>query len=70
MQPVQNLNQKQFIQFLNKDMKRMEPHERRPTVEDWDALVQEGFFHQPPYYKNEMNEALKTWRQCRAYHRS
>ena len=64
------MNQKEFIDFLTKDMKRIEPHERRPTVEDWGALVKEGFFHPPPYYKNEMNEALKIWRKWRTYHRS
>ena len=64
------MNQKEFIDFLTKDMKRIDLHEHRPTYLEWDALVQEGFFHPPPYYKNEINEALKIWRKWRASHRS
>ena len=64
------MNQKEFIDFLNKDMRLIGLHERRPTVGDWDVLVQEGLFHPAPYYKNEIPDALKSWRKWRAYHRS
>jgi len=64
------MNQKEFIDFLIKDMKRIHLHERRPTLEEWNELTQEGFFHPPPYYKNELNEALKIWRTWRTYRSS
>jgi hypothetical protein len=64
------MNQKEFIDFLTHDMKRIGLYERRPTMEDWDALVQEGFFHPPPYYKNEIPVALKIWRKWRVHHSS